>query len=557
MLRSQLDRTVFRIIVIVLIIGACVGGWTGYHSYLRHSLIQAAQVGDTDRVADLLARGVDPNSSEADPNFTSPQPNSHETEVSALEWALRNHHPAAALALLQKGAIPRTASIISAAAEPDTRVGLALLDHGVDGGTLLSDAAFVGNAELMRALLTHTPALKAAAESKAMLCDAASKANLAVIDALLDCGIDINSRDATGATALMRAAMVGQTQVITVLLRRGADVHAVNSLGRTARDYAVMQRQPEAERALAAAEQGGQAGSDGVDQQRRRATLYANMGRADEAVESLRQLLARKPGDLQTRSALIRALWQHKEPQAARQTAEEGVQLAPHSARAYTILGTICTWQNDLTAAAAAYRTALQIDPHATTIRSYLAFVLERQGDLTAAIRETRTLVAEAPTTPAWHYALGTRLYSQGDRDGAVGELRRAVALAPRLGGAYVTLGWILLEQGKIPEAVTTCKQAVDLLPNDANAHANYGKALTAQGDLAGALEQCRLALRLDPSDAEAHYNLGFALDKQGLRPQAIAELRTYLSFVRRNPNEAARVTDAEQHLQQWGARIN
>ena len=53
---------------------------------------------------------------------------------------------------------------------------------------------------------------------------------------LFDTGEDVNRRDISGKTALMRAAFYGFPKCIKIFIARGADVNAVDSNGDTALD---------------------------------------------------------------------------------------------------------------------------------------------------------------------------------------------------------------------------------------------------------------------------------------------------------------------------------
>jgi hypothetical protein len=62
---------------------------------------------------------------------------------------------------------------------------------------------------------------------------AARRGNVAVAEALLDCGADIEARDRHGDTPLRRAVNCDKTQVAALLLARGADLHSKGSKGKT------------------------------------------------------------------------------------------------------------------------------------------------------------------------------------------------------------------------------------------------------------------------------------------------------------------------------------
>ena len=69
---------------------------------------------------------------------------------------------------------------------------------------------------------------------------AAGKADTAKLEGLLKEGVDVNSRDDKGRTALMTASRSGQIRIVTILLEKGADVNARDKEGGTALREAVM-----------------------------------------------------------------------------------------------------------------------------------------------------------------------------------------------------------------------------------------------------------------------------------------------------------------------------
>ena len=63
--------------------------------------------------------------------------------------------------------------------------------------------------------------------------DAARAGDAAAVTRLLDQGVNIEDREATGETPLISAALAGQTQVVELLLSRHAEIEARNNRGLT------------------------------------------------------------------------------------------------------------------------------------------------------------------------------------------------------------------------------------------------------------------------------------------------------------------------------------
>ena len=70
-------------------------------------------------------------------------------------------------------------------------------------------------------------------ETKALIINAGFN-KLERVQHFLARGVEVNSRDRSGTTALMRASMSGGPKVVNLLLKKGADVNAKNKDGWTA-----------------------------------------------------------------------------------------------------------------------------------------------------------------------------------------------------------------------------------------------------------------------------------------------------------------------------------
>jgi uncharacterized protein len=109
-------------------------------------------------------------------------------------------------------------------------------EEGPNGMTALICAANEGFSEITKLLIDYA-ADKNISHTQLgnALCAAASKGHVNVIDVLLDSGVDIDQRDSSGLTALMRAIVPFEhIEAVKRLLERGADPNIKDNNGATA-----------------------------------------------------------------------------------------------------------------------------------------------------------------------------------------------------------------------------------------------------------------------------------------------------------------------------------
>ncbi len=81
----------------------------------------------------------------------------------------------------------------------------------------------------------------------------AREGDRAVLELFLKGGMDVETRDRSGATALMYAASNGHLEATSLLIEEGAHVNALDNLGRRALDYATVHPESGAFKILASA----------------------------------------------------------------------------------------------------------------------------------------------------------------------------------------------------------------------------------------------------------------------------------------------------------------
>ena len=209
-------------------------------------LIAATQVGEIERVKELLDAGISSNTANSG-------------GVTPLMKASGSGHIEIAHILLQAGArvdmhdrSGRTA-LMNAALYGGTEIVQLLLqagsevnDKSKDGKTTLIFAAEEGHTEIVKLLLKARADVNTRDNyGNTALIWAAPKGHSEVVQMQLRAGADTNHKNKTGVTALMRAARNGHTQVVKTLLGAGADVNEKDIQGKTALIYAKRNRQIE------------------------------------------------------------------------------------------------------------------------------------------------------------------------------------------------------------------------------------------------------------------------------------------------------------------------
>ena len=206
------------------------------------ALVKAARNNDLEKVKKLLDKGADPNSSA---KIKGEKGSKYKWERTPLGFALENNNMEMVETLFDAGAdmdsyfwdrkIDLKTPLIYAIETGNEDLAKTLIDKGADinkttgvGNNALSTAISKNNTKLMSLLLDKGATVTA---------KALSNADEEQLNLFLGKGIDINTKDKDGTTALLYALEDGNHKKVVLLISRGADIYVVGSEG-TALDYA-------------------------------------------------------------------------------------------------------------------------------------------------------------------------------------------------------------------------------------------------------------------------------------------------------------------------------
>jgi len=123
--------------------------------------------------------------------------------------------------------------------------------------------------------------------------------------------------------------------------------------------------------------------------------------------------------------------------------------------------------------------------------------MFERMKNIAAAETEFRKVLAIKPDNPATLNYLGYMLTDRNLRlPEALAMIQKAVDSEPNNGAYLDSLGWAYFRMGRLPEAEDNMRRAVDLVPHDPTMHDHYAEVLFKASKVREAIAQWEASLR-------------------------------------------------------------
>jgi arylsulfatase A-like enzyme/tetratricopeptide (TPR) repeat protein len=207
-----------------------------------------------------------------------------------------------------------------------------------------------------------------------------------------------------------------------------------------------------------------------LEQMLQRATEAFRQGRAEEAIELYRAVIARRPDTEDAYRKLALVYWRTERPEAAIATLEGALRAGVTQSEVRIRLAQYLAQSGQPAKAIALMEKDAGNDPDALIALGNAYSLADRQAD---AARTFARLLALDPDNALAHENIGVASLQARDFSNAERSLRRAIELDPRLSGAYTALGVVLASTGRQAEAITAWQRALQLDPSDANARYN------------------------------------------------------------------------------------
>lgn len=264
------------------------------------------------------------------------------------------------------------------------------------------------------------------------------------------------------------------------------------------------------------------------------ADAQVELGRYDQAADTLQDMLDRDPG----LPALARASYQRElrgdlsGALAAMRAAVGTATSASDRARVQVLLAGLLVQAGDVDTATAALDDARRLVPGLASARVAAARVLAARGDLAGAVASLQTLTAEQPTVEGL-VLLESLQRASGDVDGAAqtAGVVRAVAALAEDAGQVVDLEMALFEAdaGDPARALELGRAVHEARPDNVYAADALAWTLLRSGDVAGAQQAMRTALRLGTTTPSVRWHAAEIAAAAGDVEAAREHLRTVL----------------------------
>jgi tetratricopeptide (TPR) repeat protein len=231
------------------------------------------------------------------------------------------------------------------------------------------------------------------------------------------------------------------------------------------------------------------------------------LGRTNDAVQTLEELLLKSPAELNSAILLARAKLGTKDVKGAEAVLQRASAAAPKAAQPHVVLGEFYRATNRIPDAEMQLRTALTLDPNNVQALYSLAGTLYSPGRMQE-VEATFKRLAGLPESP-YKPIYGLFLLRQGRKEDAVFEFERLAKQDPKDHIARSRLVSVYQMVGRMADAEKVLEEALKKNSKDIDALVQRAQLSVASRRYENAEKDLNKVLQLQPESALAHYLTG------------------------------------------------
>ncbi len=185
----------------------------------------------------------------------------------------------------------------------------------------------------------------------------------------------------------------------------------------------------------------------------------------------LQKAVIAEPNNIKNYIALLEALKELNELNAALAVANEGVKKFPNSYDVHLAQGNFFVSLKAYEKAIEPYLKAIAIDGTKTQAYNNIGVAYKECGENEKALENYNSVLSINPNDPAVHNNIGNLLRNMGETEKAIERLEKSIEINPNYADAYSNIGAIYKEQKKYPRALEFYEKALKIEPEHTNAN--------------------------------------------------------------------------------------
>lgn len=242
--------------------------------------------------------------------------------------------------------------------------------------------------------------------------------------------------------------------------------------------------------------------------------LYAMMasGKADEALEMCKKVVARENGNHKTHFILGELFEETKQFEKAEEEFKICVKLDPRFTKGFERLGKVLLKTGKKEESLECFKTLERLNPEEYSGYYYQGTINYSLGHKEKAVEYFRKAAELKPDSHRCLYNLAVALDETGNQEDAAEVFRKVTGIKDDFVDAYNNLGIILSNMGKNAEALEVYMRGIEKNPGEYSLYYNLGITLSEMRRYSDAVEAYNNALAISPEADEINYHLGAAL---------------------------------------------
>ncbi|MDX1701478.1 MAG: tetratricopeptide repeat protein, partial [Melioribacteraceae bacterium] len=263
------------------------------------------------------------------------------------------------------------------------------------------------------------------------------------------------------------------------------------------------------------------------------AELNERLGKIDETIMTVEDLLELNPSNLELKKLLIESYIKNEKYEKALNLVNDALELFPEDLSLLELRGNTYVKMEKWDLGAEDYKNIISTPnvPFNTKLRIGTAFYSEALNDSSLISYAEDVLLEVDKDSSDWQVNafLGELANSRGDDSLTLHYFRRAIELAELNSDLRIRLGQILFENGEFETASIEMKKAVEKFPQNHVINLILGLSLAQNSNHEEALPFLRESVNLNPNDLNSNLAYSFSLNQTDNEDEAIKYLNRTL----------------------------